>query len=193
MKKTAYIFMEFQKDFLTQSGKLSVLQENSDFLINAKKILQFARENDQAIVHVHLSFSSTYSELREDIDGVLGLVKKANAFQKGSEGIEAIDTFLPKEKEIRIIKQAISAFEGTNLEEQLQEMGITDVVFTGLLSNVCIESSVRDAYDKKYRVFVIHDATSSIDEKGHQHAVENVLPLFSTVCSANTFLSRNQT
>jgi len=188
MKKTAYIFMEFQKDFLTQAGKLNIAKEDSYFVENAQKILQFARENDQPIIHVHLLFSSGYSELREDINGILALVKQAKAFQGGSNGVEAIDEFLPQEKEICVFKNSISAFTDTNLDEQLEEMGITDVVFTGLLSNVCVESSVRDAYDKGYRVFVIQDATHTIDEKSHQHAVENVLPLFSTVCTANAFL-----
>lgn len=188
MKKTAYIFMEFQKDFLSSEGKLPVLQGDSGFLENAQRILQFAREKNELIVHVHLLFTPDYSELREDINGVLALVKQAKAFQKGSCGIEAIDPFLPQEKEIRLFKNSISCFEGTNLEEQLRKIGITDLVFTGLLSNICIESSVRDAYDKGFRVFVIQDATSTIDEKGHQHAIGNVLPLFSTVCTANAFL-----
>ncbi len=188
MKKTAYVFMEFQKDFVSETGKLNVVQEGDGFLKNAQKILQFARENNELIIHVHLSFSSDYRELREDIDGVLALVKQAKAFQEGGRGVEAINPFLPQEKEICLFKNSISCFEGTNLEMQLKEMGITDLVFTGLLSNVCIESSIRDAYDKGFRVFVIEDATSTIDHKGHQHAMEHVLPLFSTVCTSTAIL-----
>lgn len=192
MKKTAFIFMEFQNDFLAKVGKLNLIKEGSctRFIENAQKILQFARKNDLPIIHVHLLFSSSYSELREDIDGVLAVVKQAKAFQRGGDGVQAIDPFLPQEKERWIHKHSISAFEGTNLEEQLVDMGITDLVFTGLLSNVCLESSVRDAYDKGYRAFVIQDASSALDEKSHQHAVENVLPLFSTVCNTNTFLQK---
>lgn len=188
MKKTAYIFMEFQKDFLTETGKLNVMREGNDFLKKAQKVLRFARENNELIVHVHLSFTPDYRELRDDINGVLALVKQTKAFQRGSSGIEAIDPFLPRGKEICLFKNSISCFKGTNLETQLKEMGITDLVFTGLLSNVCIESSVRDAYDKGFRVFVIQDATSTIDETGHQHAMEHVLPLFSTVCTSSTLL-----
>lgn len=188
MKKTAYIFMEFQKDFLCDGGKLAIAQEGSSFLERAQKILRFARENNQQIVHIHLLFSSNYREIREDINGVLALVKEANAFQGGSEGGEVIDQFLPQRNELCVVKNSISCFQGTNFENQLKEMGITDLVFTGLLSNVCIESSVRDAYDKGFRVHVIEDATIAIDKRGHQHAMEHVLPLFSAVCSTEAFL-----
>ncbi len=188
MKKTAYIFMEFQKEFLAESGKLNVKKEGSDFLKNSQEILCFARENDQPIFHVHLSFSPKYDELRQDVEGVLALVKQSQAFQYGFEGVEPIEEFLPKDNEICLKKNTISAFTNTNLEEQLKQMGITDLVFTGLLTNVCIESSVRDAYDKGYRVIVIDDATATIDEKSHEYAVKNVLPLFSVVCSTKDFI-----
>jgi nicotinamidase-related amidase len=187
MKKTAFIFMEFQNDFF-KSGKLPVFDENSHFVKNAEKILDYARGKNSPVVHVHLSFSSTFEELREDIDGVLALVKKAGAFENNGEGAKAIGPFIPQEQECCLYKNGISAFERTGLEEKLDGMEVTDVVFVGLLSNVCIESSVRDAYDKGYRVFVVNDATSTLDEAGHQHAMKNILPLFSTVCTTETLL-----
>ncbi len=190
MKKTAFIFMEFQKDFLAETGKLNLIKGDGDFVKNAQKILHMAREKNLQIVHVHLGFSPLYKELREDIDGILAIVKQTGAFQKDSDGSQAIDGFLPREKELCILKNSISAFEHTNLEEQLKKLGITDIVFMGLLSNICIESSVRDAYDKGYRVFVVQDATSTLDETGHQHAIRNVLPLFSTICTTDGCLQK---
>jgi nicotinamidase-related amidase len=180
MKKTAYIFMEFQRDFFT-GGKLGAFQEQSLFVSHAQAILQEARAKGCPVIHVHLSFSEDYAELREDVNGVLALVKQAQAFHKGSSGAEALVAFAPKEKELCIYKSSISAFERTDLQEYLQEMGVTDLVFSGLLSNICIESSVREAYDKGYRVSVVKDACSTLDEKGHVHAMEHILPLFSTV------------
>jgi len=76
----------------------------------------------------------------------------------------------------------------TGLGKYLKSKGVHTIYIAGLTTEYCVESSVRDAYDKGYRVFVIQDATHTIDEKSHQHAVENVLPLFSTVCTANAFL-----
>lgn len=187
MKKTAYIFMEFQKDFLDQTGKLNVIKEKDYLLKNAKKILQFARKNNQPIVHVHLMFFPGYEELRKDINGVLALVKEAKAFQKGSEGVKPIEEFLPQKGETHLFKNSISAFEGTNLDIHLKEMEISDVVFVGLLSNICIESSIRDAYDKGYRVVAIQDAMATIDEQIHQHTIKNTLPLFSNVCTTDEF------
>jgi nicotinamidase-related amidase len=193
MKNPAYIFMEFQKDFLSPTGKLNIIKnDNVSFLNNAKNILNFARENEQTIIHVHLSFSTNYAEIKSDIKGILGVVKQAGAFQKGSSGIQAIDEFTPQGNEICIYKNSISAFKRTNLEEQLKKMNIKNLVFTGMLSHVCIESSVRDAYEAGYDISVIHDATSTLDEKCHQHAVNQVLPLFSTLCSTEEYFSKTQ-
>jgi nicotinamidase-related amidase len=185
MNKTALIFMEFQNDFFT-NGKLGMFREDADFVTNARKILESAREKGLFVVHVHLGCEG----IKEDIDGILALVKKKTAFQANTDGAGTIDSMLPRGKELCFLKNSISAFERTNLEEVLRTEGIENVVFLGLISNVCMESSIRSAYDKGFRIVAIRDASSGLDEKGHEHAMNQTIPLFANVMDTSDFLQQ---
>jgi nicotinamidase-related amidase len=63
-----------------------------------------------------------------------------------------------------VIKHRYSAFYNTDLETVLRVQGIEQLVITGVMSNMCCESTARDAYFRDYRVFFLADATGSITE-----------------------------
>ena len=182
--------MEFQNDFFGKNGKLGMYQEDDDFVTNARKILDSAREKGQLVIHVNLAFSSEFEELREDVDGILSLVRQKKAFQEKSDGVQAIHSMLPMANEPCIFKHSISAFERTSLEETLKTRGIENVIFLGLISNVCMESSIRSAYDKGFRVFAIRDASHGLNDKVHEHAMSQTIPLFATVKDTAEFLNQ---
>jgi ureidoacrylate peracid hydrolase len=69
---------------------------------------------------------------------------------------------LPSEKVV--IKHRYSGFYNTDLETVLRVQGIEQLVITGVMSNMCCESTARDAYFRDYRVFFLADATGSITE-----------------------------
>ena len=90
----------------------------------------------------------------------------------------------PLDSEVIIKNKAgISAFQDTNLDRELKARGVTRLYIAGLLTNICLESTVRDAYDRGYQVTVVRDAVASISHEAHFHALEQTLPLFSNVIS----------
>jgi ureidoacrylate peracid hydrolase len=90
----------------------------------------------------------------------------------------------PASSEPIIDKHCFSAFIGTRLEQQLRAAGIRTVVLTGVQTNACIESSLRDAASLGFHVVVASDGVASHTPTLHDATLKNVAFLFGDVLSA---------
>jgi nicotinamidase-related amidase len=89
---------------------------------------------------------------------------------------------LPDEKVV--LKHRYSSFYNTDLETVLRCMKVEDLVISGIMTNMCCESTARDAYYRDYRVFFPADATGSINEDMHLASLLNLAFGFAYVNSA---------
>jgi nicotinamidase-related amidase len=79
----------------------------------------------------------------------------------GEAGNNIIPELTPLEKEIVITKSTKGAFCRTNLEEILQKENITHLLFAGVTTEVCVQTTMREANDRGYECLLIEDATAS--------------------------------
>lgn len=78
---------------------------------------------------------------------------------KGGWDYAIVDVLVPQPGDIVIQKTRYSVFFNTNIDSVLRARGIRNLVFTGIATNVCVESSLRDAYHLEYFGVVLADAT----------------------------------
>ena len=78
----------------------------------------------------------------------------------------------PKDDEITVIKTTDSALTGTNLRLILHNMGIRNVIVTGIFTDQCISSSVRSLADESFNVLVVEDCCAAATEELHRHELE---------------------
>ena len=78
---------------------------------------------------------------------------------KGGWDYALIDELQPQKQDIVIQKPRYSAFFNTGLDSMLRARGIRNLVFTGIATNVCVESTLRDGFHLEYFAVVLHDAT----------------------------------
>ena len=90
----------------------------------------------------------------------------------GSEGAEFIDELTPGDDELVVHKRRYSAFKGTDLDMLLRARGIRTVVPTGVSTNVCVESTLRDAFEYDFYVCVPEDGVASWDMNLHAAALK---------------------
>jgi ureidoacrylate peracid hydrolase len=90
---------------------------------------------------------------------------------------------LPSEKVI--LKHRYSAFYNTDLETILRCMKIEDLVVSGIMTNMCCESTARDAYYRDYRVFFLADGTGSVTEEMHVASLLNLAFGFAYIATAD--------
>jgi len=85
-------------------------------------------------------------------------------------------------------KKNYSAFSGTDLETILKKAGVKKVVITGVLSNLCCETTARDAFNRGYDVFFVADATGAYNEGMHKTALESLSYGFATPLKTDDLL-----
>lgn len=182
--RSALVLMEFQNEFLSEGGKLhapvaTVVQENR-VLERANELSASARERKIPVVHVMMEFLAGHRELPAKPYGILGLVAETRAFERGTWGAELHPDLEARPEDIVVAgKRTISSFDSTNLATVLSGLGTTRVFLAGQLTNLCVESTMRSAYDRGFEVFTVTDAMSTLSMDLHRNAVDNIFPFFS--------------
>ena len=120
--------------------------------------------------------------------GPFSISKRYKALVKGSWGSEIIDALKPKDTEIIVEKHRYSAFYNTDLEILLRGLGVTSLILTGIATNVCVESTARDAHSRDFEVMVITDCTASSDVQRHRASLLNMNEYFGKTLSLKKLL-----
>ncbi|MBI2372266.1 MAG: cysteine hydrolase [Deltaproteobacteria bacterium] len=87
----------------------------------------------------------------------------------------------PQAGERVIVKHRLSAFIDTDLELILRSRGVRTLIVTGIATNVCVESTVRDGFMKDYYMVVLSDCTAARSKEAHEAALQNIEVYFGQV------------
>ena len=193
-KETAVILIEFQNEFCKEGGKLfdgvkgEIARQST--IPNAVRLAEGAREKGARVIHAPFVFNEEYFG-EHKMEGIVKAVADGDAFREGTWGAEIIDEMKPKEGD-RVVggKSTLCGFNNTNLEKILKEANIKNVVIGGFLTNFCVESTARTAYDKGYGVTVIKDATAANSSDEQNYVEEKIFPLLGQALSVDQFLSQ---
>lgn len=180
---TALVLLELQNDFLAPEGKLYPLLEPvleaQQVVRNLNALMGGARARGVTVVHVPLQFSADYREMGSAPYGILKIVKDAGALVRGSWGADVPSFIDLREGDLHIEgKSGIDAFASTHLNYVLRSRGIRSIALAGQLTNICIESTMRTAYDLGYEVLGVTDATATVDLETYRASVEHNWPVF---------------
>jgi nicotinamidase-related amidase len=108
----------------------------------------------------------------------------------GSPEHDIIDTLKPRRGEYIFDKNSSSAFNSTAMHQILSNMGIEDLIVTGVATDMCVESTARDAADRGFNVFIIEDGTCSFEEIAHISSLYNLAKTYGMVLASNELLSQ---
>ena len=93
---------------------------------------------------------------------------------KGSWDGKVIDEIAPGDDEIVFPKSSSSVFVSTHIDYVLRNLGVRQLAISGLVTDQCVESAVRDACDLGYLVTLVTDACATYSQVRHDHAVEEI-------------------
>ncbi len=143
MENTALLIIDVQNDYFP-GGKMT-LEKAEQAAQNILKVLEYFRENNLPVIHIqHISTN----------DG-------AAFFLPDTDGAEINHLVLPMEDEKIIVKHFPNSFRETDLLSFLQSKKIKSLVITGMMTDVCVESTTRAAFDFGFSNTVIGDATAT--------------------------------
>ena len=193
-KTTALVLIEFQNDFTSEGGTLHGAVKDvidaTGTVDNAKKALDAAHAAGATVIHSPISFAPGYYEISAHPYGILAGVVDSNSFVKGTWGCEIVGDVAPSGEDIVLEgKRGLDAFATTNLDFILRQRGVTTIVLGGFLTNCCVESTMRTAYEKGYDVVTLTDCTATVSEAAQKAAVELNYPMFSRPMTHDAFLA----
>lgn len=93
---------------------------------------------------------------------------------KGSWDGKVIDAIAPLEDEIVLPKTSSSVFISTHIDYLLRNLGITQIVICGILTDQCVESAVRDACDLGYLITLVPDACATLNDERHANSLRTI-------------------
>jgi len=192
--ETAVVLIEYQNDFTSDGGALhdavSAVMEHTDMLANTKAAVSEARSSGAAILHAPISFAEGYGEINASPYGILAGVVASKAFIKGSWGADIVEEMTPADGDIVVEgKRGLDAFASTNLDFILRSKGIKNVALAGFLTNCCVESTMRSAYERGFNVFTLTDCVAATSVEEHDNAIAKDYPMFSHPVTSKEFLA----
>ncbi|MGW4947956.1 cysteine hydrolase [Actinoplanes sp. NPDC004185] len=181
---TALVLIEYQNEFVSEGGVLhnavAPVMDKTGMLANTIALVDAARAAGVTIMHAPITFAPGYGELSRHPYGILKGVVDGNAFVKGTWGAAIVEDLTPAEGDILIEgKRGLDTFASTNLDFILRSRGISTVILAGFLTNCCVESTMRSAYENGYRVITLTDCTAATSAEEHDNAIAYDYPMFS--------------
>ena len=195
---TALVLIEYQNDFLSEGGNfhpaVGPVVEQTGMLEHSAEVLDQARRRGALIVHAPLSFQKGHPEISEGGFGILRAVKDTGSFEASSWGAEIVSPMAPDPADIILEgKRGLDAFASTNIDFILRSSNVGTIAVAGFLTNACVESTARSAYEKGYDVITLTDCMASTSIDAHTQTIANNFPTFSRPMGHEEFLAELQT
>ena len=152
------ILIDIQNDYFAGGAMALVNMESA--ASNASKLLNAFRDKNAPIIHIrHLMTRPG-----------------ATFFLPGTEGVEIHSDVRPVENETVVEKNFPNGFRDTNLRNAIDHTGVNSWVFCGAMSHMCVDATVRAAFDVGLECTVIHDAcaTRNLNFNGDDIPAEQV-------------------
>lgn len=165
IRNTSILIIDMQEYFRT------ILRPILD---NILPLLQAAKERE-----ISVFFTRHQHRLPEE-PGMLGKWW-ADLILKDTPEANLLPELGPISEEKVIIKNTYSAFYKTVLDKKLKQGGIKDLVIGGVMTNLCCETTAREAFVRGYRVFFLADGTSTVNEDFHLATLKNLSYGFATL------------
>ncbi len=153
---------------------------------NIQELLAFFRGNRLRVIHVCIGpllpdASDMHSRERIRVQRRARASGFGHYFYPGTLEHEIIDELKPQEGEMVINKNSFGAFNSTNIDQILRNMGIDGLVITGVATNSCVETTARDAGDRGYNCILVDDACAAKSQEMHDMALVNCTRMFGKV------------
>jgi nicotinamidase-related amidase len=169
--RTALLVMDYQ------AAVLGALADPQPLLDRAADAIAAVRRGGGHIGYVRVAFSDADLAAIPDSNKMAERVTASGKSLHSDSPATAIHTNLaPEPGDIVVRKTRIGAFSTTDLDRQLRERGITTLILAGVSTSGVVLSTVRDAADRDYRLFVLADAIADGDPDVHDFLITKIFP-----------------
>jgi len=188
-ENAALIVVDAQNFILHEKGlnaEWGVLKhaKDTDMIENTKKAIAKAREYRIPVIYIKM-------DLRPQTLPAIGFWKQLLEidFSKISPEEEEFQTgfveeLAPRPEDFIVIKyNAMNGFFNTDLDQILKGLKRDTLIFAGAITNLCLETTVRGAFDRGYNIIVLSNCTASFNAELQRFSTEVIFPMLGEVCT----------
>lgn len=189
------IVVDMQNGFVSKGGSYDLLgmntQEYQKIIPKTKELIEFCRSKSIPIFYTEAVRESSGIDLLTRVHRLLPLAReerlKVPITVRGTWDAQTIDEIKPTENDHIVIKRRDGAFQDTELRVWLQSEGINTLIFCGVDTSICVETSLREAFNSGYDVILVSDATASGIRKHYETTLERVRDYYGIVVDVERF------
>ncbi len=190
--KTALVIIDMQNAFVSSDGSCAKrgrnVERNQGTVEPIRQLAEAFRRVRAPVVFTKMWFRPDYADA--GLMAELSPTAKAFGFcVAGSWDAEIIAELAPAECDYIVTKNRFSAFYNTDLETLLRGLKVEALVVTGVATNICVESTIRDAFFRDYHVLLPRETTSSFTEEMESASLTTVGVSFAKIVTVADVLS----
>jgi ureidoacrylate peracid hydrolase len=152
------------------------------------RLIDLARQAAIPVIHTRFVFHKGLADfsIRDGQNArTKALRLPLHYLEEGTPGVELTPEIVPGPGEFVIDKARASAFYGTRLEPLLGGMGVRNLVICGVTTNICVETTARDAGQRDYGTWVVRDAVAEFSAERNAHALNAIAWSFGEVIAVD--------
>ena len=186
----ALVIIDLQNGFLTPRGSFDKLGYDISKYQNILPVIKSVYKKSKSLgIPIFFSKAIRESSGVDMLDRVHKIlpkmrrerIKKVPICVRDTWDSEIVDLIKPSPKDLIVEKRRDSIFQDTEFELWLKAQKIDLLIFTGVDSSICVESSLRDAFNKGWDVILLSDATASLNERFYKSTLLEVEENFGLV------------
>jgi ureidoacrylate peracid hydrolase len=205
LTKSAVVVVDMQNAFAAKGGMLDIasmdISEAPRVVRSIKAVLDAARQAGVLVVHLQMGYKPDLSNSggpnspNRHKELAMHLMNcrpelKGKLLTEGTWDFEIVEDLKPDPRDLVVVKTRYSGFVGTTLDSQLRTRGIRYLFFAGIATNVCVESTLRDAYFQDYWPILIADGAMQAGPPSmHEATLFNVENFFGWTIQTEEFLA----
>lgn len=187
LKSPVLIILDMQKDFLLKEGLLKTWGGPA-IIPNLQALIKAFHDNNLPVI-----FTRHIYEDPERDGGVTARWWRADRnsmlLREKTWHSEISDSLVRGPSDRVISKRRYSAFFGTDLDILLRTSNITDVVITGVCTNICCEATAHDAFFRDFNIFFAIDGTGATDEEAHISSLRNISIAYGKIVTTSQIIN----
>jgi ureidoacrylate peracid hydrolase len=190
---TALVIIDMQNDFIADEGLIARegrdVSQAKEMAKHLPELIKTARAAGVFVVFVRNVYTTDQNFYLSDVWLEQAARKRAGGYTRipvceaGSWGGDFYGDVRPAPHDPIVTKHRYSAFYNTDLDTILRANGIRTVVLTGVVTNVCVETSAREAFVRDYYVVAVSDGTAAYDQADHDMTLKNIDRFFGETAS----------
>jgi nicotinamidase-related amidase len=182
-KTAALILIDLQNAVV---GRPTAPYSAADVVARSAQLATRFRELKSTVVLVNVAFRSDFKDF---LDVPVDAPSPFDPASLPSNWSEIVPELNAQPGDLRITKRQWGAFYGTDLDLQLRRRGVRTIVLGGIATNIGVESTARDAYERNYHQIFVEDAMAGLSAEAHDFPVKNIFPRIGNLRSTKEVLA----